>query len=89
MTIENCTFLTTENCTLSRGREGGQVGGGPLAGGHRAQVPTFREAAERTHQANLLRWRSRKVPSACDIGRQERSVTTWTVIELSFGRPRL
>ena len=32
MTTENCTFLATENCTLSRGREGGQGGDAPAGG---------------------------------------------------------
>ena len=35
MTTESCTFLATENCTLSRGREGGQGGDAPAGGGWR------------------------------------------------------
>ena len=36
-------------------------GGDPLAAKRRVNVPTFREAAERTFEANRARWRSAKV----------------------------
>ena len=38
-----------------------RVGGDPLAAKRQAKVPTFREAAKRTFEANRPRWRSEKV----------------------------
>ena len=35
-------------------------GGDPLAGKHRAKVPTFKEAAKKAHKANRARWRADK-----------------------------
>ncbi len=36
-------------------------GGDPLADKHKAKVPTFRQAAQKTYEANRPRWRSAKV----------------------------
>ena len=44
-----------ENRKLAR------AGGDPMAAKRRAKVPTFRQAAERTFEANRPRWRSAKV----------------------------
>ena len=41
-------------------RRKARAGGGPLAEKRKATMPTFREAAEKTYQANLRRWRSGK-----------------------------
>lgn len=61
----------------------------PPAGRRRAQVPTVCAAEERTRQADLLRWRRRGCHLHVISGRQVCSATTWIVIELSIGRPRL
>ena len=37
-------------------------GGDPLAEKRKAKVPTFREAAQRTFEANRTRWRHRSTP---------------------------
>ena len=47
--------MAFENRKLAR------VGGDPLAAKRQAKVPTFREAAKRTFEANRPRWRSEKV----------------------------
>ena len=47
--------MAFENRKLAR------VGGDPLAAKRQATVPTFREAAKRTFEANRPRWRSEKV----------------------------
>lgn len=44
-----------ENRRLARG------GGDPLAAKRKVKAPTFREAAQRTHEANRPRWRSERV----------------------------
>ncbi len=44
-----------ENRRLARG------GGDPLAAKRKVKTPTFREAAQRTHEANRPRWRSERV----------------------------
>ena len=42
-------------------RRAARRGSDPLADKHRAKVPTFREAAQQTFEANRARWRSAKV----------------------------
>ncbi len=55
--LANAREIAFENRRLARS------GGNPLAEKRKVQTPTFREAAERTWEANKLRWRSPKVAS--------------------------
>ena len=45
-----------------------RAGGDPLAEKRKAKVPTFREAAEKTFEANRARWRSEKTVKAWNQG---------------------
>ena len=54
VTLAEAREVAFENRRLAR------RGGDPLADKRRARVPTFREAARRTHEANLSRWRNGK-----------------------------
>ena len=55
VTLAEARELAFENRRLAR------RGGDPLAAKRKANMPTFREAAERTHRALRPRWRSDKV----------------------------
>lgn len=55
VTLKEAREQAFENRKLAR------AGGDPLAAKRKARVPTFREAAERTFEANRPRWRSAKV----------------------------
>lgn len=55
VTLKEAREKAFENRKLAR------AGGDPLAAKRKARVPTFREAAERTFEANRPRWRSAKV----------------------------
>ena len=55
VTLREAREKAFENRKLAR------AGGDPLAAKRKARVPTFREAAERTFEANRPRWRSAKV----------------------------
>ena len=58
VTLAEARELAFENRRLAR------RGGNPLAAKRKANIPTFREAAERTHRALAPRWRSRKVAAS-------------------------
>ena len=51
-----------------RNRKLAREGGDPLAEKRKAKVPTFREAAEQTFEANRTRWRSEKTVKAWHHG---------------------
>ena len=57
VTLAEAREFAFENRRLAR------RGGDPLAGKRRASAPTFREAAERTFEANRGRWRNNKTTS--------------------------
>ena len=57
MTLREAREAAFENRRLAR------RGGDPLAAKRRTRAPTFREAAERTFEANRARWRNNKTTS--------------------------
>ena len=58
VTLAEARELAFENRRIAR------RGGDPLAAKRKANMPTFREAAERTHRALAPRWRSAKVAAS-------------------------
>ena len=66
MTLAEAREQAFENRRLVR------RGGNPLADKRRAKAPTFREAAERTFEANRARWRNNKTTSNWLQGMEKR-----------------
>ena len=52
--------LAEARAAAFQNRKLARIGGDPLAEKRTARIPTFREAAEKTFEANRARWRSEK-----------------------------